>query len=300
MVLILKYLKKFLYKLFFFVIILLWLGIIGLINSKLTGASLESGGVWLLPIAITILTLVFWLIWQKEIKENENTKSRFLTIASHQFRTPLTRMQWTLASLSSELNTDKQKELLLNIKSMVSDLVKGSNYLLDATEANKKKSLYYDYIFEKGNLSASLSFVLGIYAPGLQNKNIAITTDMRQGLPLVFFDRERINQAMSVFLENAIIYTPSGGSIHIKLYLEKENIVFSVRDSGIGIQKNMLTHIFTKFFRTKRAISMDANRTGLGLSVAKDIIKNHKGSVFVKSEGQDKGSVFGFKIPIIK
>jgi len=291
------FLQKFLSIVALLVFTVLLAGIFGYANALLTGAPIESESTWGLPVVAAILVSLCWAVLRAQIKHDDKTKYNFLTTAAHQFRTPLTRIQWTLSSLSSELDTDKQRELLLSVKQMIAELVKGANQLLDATEAGGKKSLYYDYIFEEGNLSAPVNNSLQNYMPGVRDKNLTLVTDIRQGLPRVRMDRDRMEQAISILLENAIVYTPVNGVIRIKVYEDGGDVVFSITDSGIGIQKNMLGYLFTQFFRTKEAISMDANRAGLGLSLAKDIIERHGGKIYAESKGKGLGSHFWFKLP---
>jgi len=282
----------------FFVFLTVLTVIFGVANTIFANASLESLKAWTPPFLAAFSILLCWVILRMQIKRERGIKYHFLTTAAHQFRTPLTRIQWTLSSLSSEMQTDKQQALLLSLKQMITELIKGANQLLDATEAGGNESLYYDYLFEERNLSAPALRAIEAYMPGVYGKNITLVTDIRQGLPPVRIDRDRIEQAIAILLENAIVYTRQGGEIEVKIYQDGGNIVFSIRDSGIGIPKNMLPYLFTSFFRTKEAVAMDADRAGLGLSIAKDIVERHGGKIFAASEGSERGSHFWFTIPV--
>lgn len=179
----------------------------------------------------------------------------------------------------------------------MNDLVKASNNLLNAAEAGKS-SLYYDYMFEKGQFANLVRQVVSEYSSGARQKDINISVDVTEKLPELSLDKERMKTALGIFIENAILYTAKGGEVIIKVFSENNNIIFSIKDSGIGIPRESLSYIFSKFFRTKEAVTLDRDRAGLGLFIAKEIIRKHHGNVHVESRGNNLGSHFWFSIPV--
>lgn len=282
--------------------------ILVIIALSLTVAIVGIGGDWVISNVTTLqawiasfgvgaLIFVIWKSISVRLKKTDTLKSEFITIAAHRIRTPLTRVQWMLSEIATESGLGKGNQLIVSMKETMSDLTKASNSLLNAAEAGKS-SLYYDYLFEKGHIENLVRQVIAEYSSGAKQKNISITIEIEENLPELTLDKERIKTALGIFIENAIIYTSKGGAIIIKIFFKNNKIFFSIKDSGIGIPREALSYIFSKFFRTKEAVSLDRDRAGLGLFIAKEIIKRHHGDVHVESRGKNLGSHFWFSIPV--
>jgi signal transduction histidine kinase len=110
-------------------------------------------------------------------------------------------------------------------------------------------------------------------------------------------DSAHIKFVIKTIIENAIQYTKEGGNINVRNVIDHDKILFSVKDNGIGINPNEIKLIFSKFYRTEEARSMDTEGMGIGLFVAKEIINRHKGKIQAESQGINKGSTFSFWIP---
>jgi two-component system phosphate regulon sensor histidine kinase PhoR len=131
--------------------------------------------------------------------------------------------------------------------------------------------------------------------PQADRQQISILTKLTSDLPSVQADQERIQQVMTNILHNAIKFTPAGGKIEVRTGLNGHNVVTQVFDTGIGISKEDLPHIFERFFKADR--SRSGGGTGLGLAIAKHTIQTHGGNIWVQSE-LGKGSTFGFSLPL--
>jgi len=126
------------------------------------------------------------------------------------------------------VSTERGKELVIAIDKTIRDFVGLLNSLLDATEAGNL-SLYYDYLFEEGRLGHIVRQVVADYSVGIKGKKLNLTVSIAENLPVVYgIDRERISTAVSVMVENAIVYTPTGGTIEVKVYKENKNVIFKV------------------------------------------------------------------------
>ncbi len=132
----------------------------------------------------------------------------------------------------------------------------------------------------------------------MRKKDLSLVADIEPDLPTAVIDRERLRVAMGSLLENAILYTPTGGAIEVKVYQDGRHVVFSVTDTGVGISAKALPYIFSKFYRAKEAVSLDTDRAGLGLSVAQEITARHGGKLEVTSEGRDRGTHAELRIPV--
>lgn len=265
--------------------------------SKIADMTVPLDAVLLGVGSAVILFIIVVLLLLKKIKKSEEIKKEFIAVASHRLRTPLTQMQWMLSGLNDDIATVQGKDLVANMETTLKDLTMVVNKFLDASEAGKS-SLFYDYIYTDTSIMVVIRQVIADYSVGISAKNITLTVRIDDNLPKLFIDADRIAIAFGAVLENAIIYTKKGGTIDVYLRTEGDFVVCSVKDSGIGIAKKAFAYVFSKFYRTKEAVSWDRDRAGLGLFIAEQIIKKHKGKITVNSEGRDKGSVFTFSLPL--
>ena len=115
----------------------------------------------------------------------------------------------------------------------------------------------------------------------------------KQGVSAVF-DRERLRQALSILLDNAVKYTPEGGRVTMRIVEEDGSVGVEVSDTGIGIPEDQIPHVFERFYRAEEARSTEG--LGLGLSIARQIAEDHGGSIEVRSKPRE-GSTFIIRIP---
>jgi signal transduction histidine kinase len=112
-------------------------------------------------------------------------------------------------------------------------------------------------------------------------------------------DRQKIRQVVMNLVDNAIKYTPKG-EVRAELFRKNGEIVFCIKDSGVGISKTDLPNLFKKFSRGTGMFQVHTEGTGLGLFVAKQLVEAHKGKIWAESEGENKGAAFCFSIPVGK
>lgn len=281
------------------------IGAISLLSLAVTLVGVGGGWVisnipwyfaWVVPVVIASFVFSVGVIMLRSVNKAERLKNEFITIAAHRLRTPLSRIQWGIEEVKGEV-AEGGRDLLTNIDDTTKDLIGLVNYLLDATEANKR-SLYYDYIFEEGGFDQIVQQVIADYSVRIGQKDLNVRVSIEEGIPKTYLDKDRMKVAVGVFIENAIIYTPKNGTIDIEVRLENNMIVFSVKDTGIGISKEAMPSVFSKFFRSKDAVAASPDHIGLGLFIAKEIIRKHRGRVYVESQGKDQGSHFWFLLPL--
>jgi signal transduction histidine kinase len=130
----------------------------------------------------------------------------------------------------------------------------------------------------------------------VKEKNIKLTYSYEKDLPKVNVDKLRISSVIQMLLENAIAYTKDKIDINIKK--DKNNVIFSIKDNGIGIPKQDQPYVFNKFFRTHQAYLTETEGSGISLFLSKSIIDKHNGKIGVYSEGEGKGSEFWFKLKV--
>jgi len=133
-----------------------------------------------------------------------------------------------------------------------------------------------------------------------EEKNIQLVTDVEPGLPDVLVDKDRIIQVLTNLVGNALQYTPNGGKVTMTTRRERSEILFSVKDTGIGISAEQLTHVFNRFYRTDKSRNRASGGSGIGLTIAKALVQAHQGKIWAESSGEGKGSTFSFLIPLPK
>lgn len=228
----------------------------------------------------------------------EKLKTEFVSIAAHQLRTPLAAIKWSLSLLREENLTDEDKKDLLEKSAQSNDRMIGLvNDLLNVTRIEEGR---YIYEFE---LKDILKIVEQSTTPAKNKafqKNIDFQYIIPEGkIPLLNVDEEKISLAIQNIVDNAVNYTNHGGKVLFKIDYDekKKEVLFTVKDTGVGIPKNQQDKIFTKFFRGENVMRMETEGTGLGLFISKNIIKSHGGKIWFESE-ENKGTTFYFNLPI--
>ena len=138
--------------------------------------------------------------------------------------------------------------------------------------------------------------VASVFSAETDARGIHLGTNIQGALPEIQADPDRIAQVLVNLLANAVHHTPDGGKISVSASCVDNDIVVSLTDSGPGISKDDLPHVFDRFYRTDRARDRATGGTGLGLAIARGIITAHKGSIWVESE-PGLGTTFTFSLP---
>lgn len=235
-----------------------------------------------------------------ELLKLDAAKSEFLSIASHQLRTPLTAIK----GFSSMLIDRSFGKLNKREEDALSKIFQSSNQLVwvvdDLLNLSRIESGKIRYEMKQSDFSKLVDTVLQALKPNADAKNL--TVDFENAFSkesiLANFDPEKMREVVMNLLDNAIKYSPKYGKITVRLGSEKGSIRFEVFDQGIGISKEDQKRIFTKFTRTQEAQRTDPNGMGIGLYFVKRIMEDHGGKIGVLSEGEGKGSTFFVELPI--
>jgi signal transduction histidine kinase len=230
----------------------------------------------------------------------EKMKTEFVSLAAHQLRTPLSAIKWTLKMLLSgdlgKINKEQQ-EFIGKTYNSNERMIHLINDLLNVTRIEEGRYLYRISEFPIGDLMDS---VINNLKEKIQAKKIKFNYNKpRKSLPKIKADREKIEIVVQNLIENAINYSAVGGSVTVSMDCDKLNLKFLVKDTGMGILEHQKPRLFTKFFRGENAAKMDTQGTGLGLFMAKNIIKAHGGKIWFESKWGE-GSTFCFSLPLGK
>ncbi len=239
----------------------------------------------------------------EELKILDEAKSEFISIASHQLRTPLTSIKGLISMALEDfwgpLNKE-QKKYLGQVYQSEERLLRLIEDLLDISRMEAGRM---QFVFQPLNLMEIVKEVIGDLANQAKQKNLELrlleASTSEKSLPKVKADPLKIRQVVQNLIDNAIKYTEKG---EVVVRLEKENgsVVFSVSDTGMGITKEDRVNLFEKFQRGKGVNVRDTEGTGLGLYLAAKIVEAHGGKIWAVSEGRLKGSTFSFSLPMIK
>lgn len=235
-----------------------------------------------------------------EEKRLEKMKLDFVSMAAHELRTPLTSLQSYLAVFRQEnkkvLNKD-QKTFVTRMTIATSELINLVENLLSASRIERAK---LTVALERVNLKELVSETVSELQDKAIEKDIKLVfVSAKTSLPHVLADRIRIKEVLVNLLVNAVAYTGKGGRVTVWLEKKKDSLVTHVKDSGVGIPKDAIEHLFTKFFRVSGMLEGGSKGTGLGLYISKAIMDLHHGKIWVESE-VGKGTTFSFALPIKK
>jgi two-component system sensor histidine kinase GlrK len=245
------------------------------------------------PPEIKELAHAFNLMCTK-LKEIEKLKSDFFSLMSHELRTPLTTIKegtnLFLEGLKEEETTKKQRRLLTIINEECVRLITLVNSLLDLS---KMEAGMMTFNFSRTNLISLIEKVTREIEPLAETENITIRTDLRNDIPNIKIDCDRILQVLRNLIGNAVKFTPEGGQVLIYAGNSSQKVKVSITDTGSGIAKENIDSIFEKYHQES---SNKIKGTGLGLSIVKHIIDAHGGKVWVENTSE-QGSTFSFVLP---
>jgi two-component system phosphate regulon sensor histidine kinase PhoR len=225
-----------------------------------------------------------------ELRKLETVRNDFVANVSHELRTPLTSMVGYLDTLlESDIKDPETRDRFLKIIKEETDRL--SILIKDLLNLSKIESQTFD--LEKDNLKKVLDKVINLLKKNAANKNIDFKVEIPKNLPLVYMVREQIKQVMINLIDNAIKYTQEGGEVKVKVEAEGDKVYISVKDNGIGIPATDQERIFERFYRVDKARSRALGGTGIGLSIVRNIIKQHGSDIRVKSR-EGSGSEFSF------
>ena len=244
---------------------------------------------------ISGLVCVLHDVTKKEKDEEE--RRQFVSNVSHELRTPLTSMKsyiealldgaWQDPEVAPQFLKVTQEETNRMIR-MINDLLQLSR--MDANKIELQKELV--------NLNELFNYVLDRFDMVIKDsdQNYVIKREFTQRAIWVDIDTDRMVQVLDNILNNAMKYSPDGGTITCRLLETHKNVVLSISDEGLGIPKQNLGRVFDRFFRVDKARSRAMGGSGLGLAISKEAIKAHGGSIWAESE-ENKGSTFFISLP---
>jgi two-component system phosphate regulon sensor histidine kinase PhoR len=232
-----------------------------------------------------------------ELKEMDQMKTDLMSMVTHEIRTPLATVRgFAQILLKGGIGGDKSKEFLEIINRQSNRLVNLVNDFLDITRIESGRQ-----VITKGPVDVDklIQNAVADLKPLADEKNITLQYASPGALPEVFGDRNLIEQVLINLVSNAIKYSPKGAWAKVAAIQQNGSVAIAVQDNGLGIPKESIPRLFEKFYRVRCDDRKDIIGTGLGLSLVKQIIDVHQGTIRVESE-HGKGSTFTFTVPVAK
>lgn len=230
-----------------------------------------------------------------DLKRAEQMRKDLVANVSHELRTPLTSIKGYAETLCED-----GVENVPQAASFAQIILKHANRLSalvqDLLSLTRLESQSMPISKDEIDLRKVLDAAVLVLKPSAEAKNVNIETESVSEQTTIWADKDQIGQALINLLDNAVKYTPEGGSITVTAKDVDQDVQITVADTGIGIPREHLNRIFERFYRVDKNRSRELGGTGLGLSIVKHIVQSHGGSVWVRSE-LEGGSAFSFGLP---
>ncbi len=227
-----------------------------------------------------------------DLQHEVERRSEFLTVVSHELRTPLTSVKGYTHLVKSgmlrDTDLDQAMETLTRNVDMIVRLVNNILFLQEIELIVPQMEMI--------NLETIVREVVGHLAPKAREAGLRVLIDIEAGLPRLRGDEDNLTQAFSALLDNAIKFSPNGGEILVRVKREGPRALVSVADPGVGIEPNVVEHIFDRLHILDKKGDHLFGGIGLGLPLVRAVVQHHDGSIRVQSE-PDKGSTFTIELP---
>jgi two-component system phosphate regulon sensor histidine kinase PhoR len=229
-----------------------------------------------------------------EVRNLQTMRRELVGNISHELRTPIAGIKAMVETLRGGAIGDKEAamDFLTRIDSEVDRL---TQMVSELTELSRIETGRAELRISPVNLNLLVEEVVAQLNTLAQKQQVTITTDLVTDLPIVRTDNDRIRQTLTNLVHNAIKFNHPGGKVTVSTKVDKESVTVSICDTGIGISKEDLPHVFERFYKADKA--RPRGGSGLGLAIAKHVVQAHGGSIWAQSE-EGKGSTFSFSLPL--
>lgn len=232
------------------------------------------------------------------LKQMDRMKSEFVSMVSHEIRSPmnsvLMQLRVVLDGLAGEL-TPKQKEILERASEKIDNLAQMTSELLDLARI---ESGLISQEREHVNMLSIIRDQVAFHLPRAEFASVIIDLDVPETLPPVLANRRNMEEVLSNLITNAIKYSPNGGRVSVSASSGSDYLLIRIQDSGIGIDAEDKNRIFQRFYRVKNEKTRYIQGTGLGLALVKSILESHQGRIKVDSQ-PGEGSTFFVFLPLL-
>jgi signal transduction histidine kinase len=233
------------------------------------------------------------------LEEVNRLKSQFLSMTSHELRTPITpimmQIQMLIQGRLGKLN-EREKE---SMRMLLRETKRLDGLIADILDLSRLQVSGMRFEFKPNDINEVITHAVETMRYSAHDKGVQLVFRKRR-IPPFSFDRDRITQVVTDLLNNAIKFSPGGGKVEIGAGRQGKHVVVRVRDEGIGMPKDGMKKLFRPFSQIDSTATRKYGGVGLGLSICKGIIEKHHGRIWAESDGPGKGSTFIFELPFHK
>jgi signal transduction histidine kinase len=226
------------------------------------------------------------------LERAEQLRRNMVADVAHELRTPLSNIQGYLEAIGDRVI----KPDATTIHSLSEETALLSRLVNELQELSLAEAGELKLVYQAEDITKLVKEAVNPWQPKVTAKEISLSLDLPDNLPLVNIDWQRVNQVMHNLLENAVAYTHKGSAINVAASAKGKWVEVSVSDTGEGIPAQDLPHIFERFYRVDKSRARATGGRGLGLTIAKRLVEAHGGTITVESE-LGKGSRFSFTLP---
>jgi signal transduction histidine kinase len=232
----------------------------------------------------------------RESQNASRTKDEFLAMVSHELRTPINAvLGWAAMLRDHRLDASRAEYACDAIERSARAQAQMLEQLLDVSRAISGK---LELRLGPAHLAAVVSAALDAVRPEAEDRKIEINSHLDRGLPLVMVDSERLQQVLINLLSNAVKFSPADGTVQVELRRDGAFGEIVVSDQGIGIRREFLPYVFDRFRQDEPDRRKASRGLGLGMSIARDIVERHGGTIAADSAGEGKGATFTVRLPL--
>ncbi|MBU6500257.1 MAG: sensor histidine kinase [Patescibacteria group bacterium] len=234
------------------------------------------------------------------LKQLQELKDEFVFIAAHELRTPVAAIRGYLSLVLDGVTgpiTDKTKDLIKKVINSNQRLIQLVNDLLEVSRSEVGKLTIKVAAID---IEEPIDVVMNELRPLAEDKSVEMSYEIPENLPKVMADSDRVKEVMTNLVGNAIKYNNDGGWVRVKHEVKNKMLITYVTDNGFGMAPEAQKKLFEKFYRVQTEKTQNITGTGLGLFIVKQIVEKMGGKIWGESEGEGKGSTFGFSLPIAR
>ena len=286
-----------------FLFLLMGIIIIGVILATYFIATLKIGDPKIVSLTVlvvaVILIIIDYIITRsfERITEVSRMKTEFIGVVSHQLRSPLTNLRYSLEVLMSGRLGEVSKKKMEYFIILKENTKRMSGLINDLLVVSRIETEKFPLKKEEASPKELAKKVILKFKPFAEASNVTIKLKAERNLPRISVDPSWLEQIIENLLDNAIRYIKKRGEVEIKIYSTGKKVCFEVKDNGVGIPKKEQKYIFKKFFRSGNVLKYQTNGAGLGLYISKEILKLMGGKIGFSSQ-ENKGSTFWFTLPV--
>lgn len=233
----------------------------------------------------------------REVAERANrSKDEFIATISHELRTPLNTIRlWSQMLAEGKLSAE---DVMEGARILERSALAQQQLVEDLLDVSRISRGQLRLELKNGQLIEAVEAAVTQTRPLAQARGVQLATDLAGGTHAVRADADRIQQVASNLLTNAVKFTPSGGRVDVRLQRAGNRMELEVRDTGTGIEPQFLPYVFDRFRQGPAGSARRQSGVGLGLSIAKQLVELHGGSICAESRGLGQGSTFRVRLPL--